>query len=33
MLALLEKTVTGVFYNCPLRRTLTSGKIKIPEEK
>jgi hypothetical protein len=23
----------GVFDNCPLRRTLASGKIKIPEEK
>jgi hypothetical protein len=23
----------GVFDNCPLRRALTSGKIKIPEEK
>jgi hypothetical protein len=33
MLALLEKTVSGVFDNCPLRRALTSGKIKIPEEK
>jgi hypothetical protein len=33
MLALLEKTVTAVFDNCPLRRALTSGKIKIPEEK
>jgi hypothetical protein len=33
MLALLEKTVTGVFDNCPLRRALTLGKIKIPEEK
>jgi hypothetical protein len=33
MLALLEKTVTGVFDNCPLRRALTSGKIKNPEEK
>jgi hypothetical protein len=32
-MALLEKTVTGVFDNCPLRRALTSGKIKIPEEK
>jgi hypothetical protein len=33
MLALLENTVTGVSDNCPLRRALTSGKIKIPEEK
>jgi hypothetical protein len=33
MLALLEKSVTGVYDNCPLRRALTSGKIKIPEEK
>jgi hypothetical protein len=33
MLALLEKTVTGVFDNCSLRRALTSGKIEIPEEK
>jgi hypothetical protein len=33
ILALLEKTVTGVFDNCPLRRALTSGKIKMPEEK
>jgi hypothetical protein len=23
----------GVFDNCPLRRVLTSGKIKIPDEK
>jgi hypothetical protein len=29
----LEKTVTGGFDNCPLRRALTSGKIKIPGEK
>jgi hypothetical protein len=32
ILALLEKTVTGVFDNCPLRRALTSGNIKILEE-
>jgi hypothetical protein len=23
----------GVFDNCPLRRSIASGKIKIPEEK